>query len=330
MSPIAREVGECGTLLVMAGGLMLVAIGGKMNVSPIQVFEARLEGVHQAANRARTVFLVATVVASTTIASCFTTYFSWLRSFAHPGYRLANVNSNTYAIQMAAIKSWVDASFVTVPGLGAKLSITDAAIWASGGLFIAALWLFFCLRRENHLIGYVLADAYAVKGSVPGIYELVVHSVRASQVFATGTARTAPFSDMEDARKAMDGKGGGGSVVEAIPRAIVVGLMAMPALGCFCVLACDYLSVAYLPALYQGSDQSLGWGRVEGSYQYWVMVIFNVFMCGGCSLLGVHSARYQMATRKLVSATIGLLALEAKVVSMKSGDADSQREAVGA
>ncbi|WP_143177897.1 hypothetical protein [Cystobacter ferrugineus] len=290
-----------------------------MSVSDVQIFEARLDGVQQAASRARGVFLAVTVIASTTIASSFSMYFSWLRNLIKvvPGGILTKENlangslavESTFkrVLEESLVRGWVDSAFVTVPGLGAKFAIVDAAVWATGGLLISALWLFFCLRRENHLIGYVLTDAYDLKDKIPGIYPLVVHSVRASQVFATGSARNKSFSSMNDVKAVKEKPQQGDSVLEAIPRGVMVFLMGLPALGCFCVLFCDFLSVFYVPALFRGSSDPIGWENVKGSPQFWLMIGFNVLMLLSCFLLGVLAGRYQLATRKLVSETVGIL-----------------------
>jgi hypothetical protein len=161
-----------------------------------KIFEIRLAGIERTSSRARKVLLVSTVLTFTILSGFFNAYLSWVRDFANPMVNLDSLPPITREIDKQILKNWVDSLFVTVPGVAVKFSVTDISVWGAAGLTIAALWLFFNMRRENHLIAYALHEASKYDPET-NIYKMVVAGIRASQVFATGSQDDRRFDSIK-------------------------------------------------------------------------------------------------------------------------------------
>ncbi|HEV8431947.1 MAG TPA: hypothetical protein VGR95_00945 [Thermoanaerobaculia bacterium] len=79
-------------------------------------------------------------------------------------------------------KDWESARVVSVPLLGIRVSVDDAAVLGTIVLFVLSLWLLLATRRENLTVGTLLRDT-----SKPNTNErawLVFHAIVAHSLFA--------------------------------------------------------------------------------------------------------------------------------------------------
>jgi hypothetical protein len=97
------------------------------------------------------------VISVALIIAIFNSEFSWLHNFAlktdFPGTKIQE------EIQKDLLKNWIESGRMKISVLGVDLGGSDATILGSLGLFILTTWFFYCIRRENHLIGNLLIDA---------------------------------------------------------------------------------------------------------------------------------------------------------------------------
>lgn len=190
-------------------------------------FEAlriRVEGARDAQKRSRLAFVVMTIASVAIIITTYNFHVSWDRHFAttvsylcskeerqtgepaackglpaptdkvdDPNYALSYEVLLSRQAQLDALQEWIRNGVIQVPLLGVRMSISDAAVLGSLGLFIISIWFFFSLRRENHLIGSLLRETQDQGGET---MEYVYHGIVSYLVFTVVTDSDAPLRDL--------------------------------------------------------------------------------------------------------------------------------------
>jgi hypothetical protein len=149
----------------------------------LEFFEAQIGAIAAAAKGSRWVLIVALVVSIAQIGATFNFGFSWGRTFAE-GLAFTNArhavkqpdkdfdkdgfdkNPVVRELQKELVKNWVDQQFVNVPLVGLKFAVADENMVGGIALIVISIWLFYCLRRENLMIGTLMRVA---KDETPAI-----------------------------------------------------------------------------------------------------------------------------------------------------------------
>lgn len=111
----------------------------------------RLESVSESLKRARLAFLVSTIVSVAVIIVVWNAYLSWDR--VHVLREQWATNEITREAQKQLISGWVKNRIISLPLLGIRIGVSDAAPLASFSLLIINIWYFYCARRDNRLNG---------------------------------------------------------------------------------------------------------------------------------------------------------------------------------
>lgn len=111
----------------------------------------RLESVSESLKRARLAFLVSTIVSVAVIIVVWNAYLSWDR--VHVLREQWATNEITREAQKQLISGWVKNRIISLPLLGIRIGVSDAAPLASFSLLIINIWYFYCVRRDNRLNG---------------------------------------------------------------------------------------------------------------------------------------------------------------------------------
>src|SRR2546423_14154117 len=112
----------------------------------IEIIKIRIELMKEAIRRSRGAFIASTILSVSLIVTAWNAYMSSSRSFPLHAAPLPNDSVAQWA-QVELVKQWVDSLWVTITPLGIRIGISDAAVLGALGLYIIAVWMFFCVRR---------------------------------------------------------------------------------------------------------------------------------------------------------------------------------------
>lgn len=221
----------------------------------LEFYDLLIESATEASQRARWI-LTATIVTSLTVLGAVYNFgLSQLRKFIEllvvapvtPSAAGASVpNEALKELQTALVKSWVEQLSVNINLIGLKFFAADATFIGSLALVIVTTWLFFGIRRENHIIGRTLRMA---SNEGQDLRAYVYYGLSNTQVFATVTDNDAPI--MMDDTRASSAWG---------LRRIAVLLLYLPAITSVVMLVADLLSLFHFSAIFRG--------RLETVYEY--------------------------------------------------------------
>ncbi len=152
-----------------------------------EYIDSRINDIESAAQRSRWVYGLVIAVSWIIMAMAFNTTLSFMRDFAEAyetkvvapsavvrppvnGAGSASTNPPEAAPERPGavgrdimiqqlLRNWVDSISFDVPVVGARFSGTDAGIVGGALLCILAIWCRYSLRRENHLVYYLVRDS---------------------------------------------------------------------------------------------------------------------------------------------------------------------------
>lgn len=137
--------------------------------------EFRLTATRDAQTMSRLAFFVSTVISLAIIITTWNAYFSWYTDFPlKKGWAESDV---TEEVERQIIAQWVESQTISVPILGIKIGVSDGSVFGSIGLLIIVMWFYLSIRRENHVIGFLLRDTKGDKGD-DKIRRRVYHGIR--------------------------------------------------------------------------------------------------------------------------------------------------------
>jgi hypothetical protein len=255
-------------------------------------YEERIEGAQEAIKRARTVFLILTIVSLSILITAWNAYFSWDRELALGMSNWAQNDEVTELAQQRLIEGWVKNQTIDVSLLGIHISVSDIAPLGGLALFFLSIWFFFSARRENHTIALLLRDT---KNEPDEVRTSIFHSIISYLVFLTIRPTDDPIDDLEDKAPIR------GHLVAL--RAIVGLLLFLPSFSIFVAIMCDVLSIFYFDApfreghkpLAQVMDISFGqwavWAGIEG---------FAFALALGTLFLSWRALKFETATSRIL------------------------------
>jgi hypothetical protein len=259
-------------------------------------YQMRIATINDAAQRSRWVFVAASIASMAIIGSTWNAHPSGLYDVAESLWRNGfATDAPTQELQKALLKGWVDSMFVNVPLIGLKFSIADGWIIGGAALLILAIWEFYALRRENHLIGWLLQD---VQGENRRVRSFVFHGICGTQVFATLTENDEPISELKDPEM---------KTVPAIRLAWKI-LLYLPVIAIALIVATDIVSIVWWSAVFRSPhlpllDIAKGGGTASVIYFMFVVAMQEAAaLCMGFPTLFLlwRASRYQSGTITLL------------------------------
>lgn len=155
----------------------------------IKTFETRIEGVKDATQRSRFVFIVVTIISSAILITLWNStlsWDSWIPSLPRDNGATSVEQQRIEFNKDEIIKEWIKSQVISVGLLGIRVSGTDLAVLGSGSLIVAMTWFFFCIRRENRAIVTLLQDInkdYQDEVVTQELCRMVYHGIVQSIVF---------------------------------------------------------------------------------------------------------------------------------------------------
>lgn len=157
----------------------------------IELAKLLVDLIRRSLRRCRWILSGVSIASLIVFATCWNVYFSWLRTLALQNY-WGKPETVEY-LQKKLLSSWVDSGFVTVPLLGIRVHIADGAVLGALGLSILMFWLFFSMRRLNHLVGKSLRMALDADYQVK---QYLYYGVSSSHVFSTISENDDPIRSL--------------------------------------------------------------------------------------------------------------------------------------
>jgi hypothetical protein len=202
------------------------------------IFQFRLEATRDAQKMSRIAFLVSTIVSLAIFITTWNAYFSWNVHF--PLQEKWHESQVTEEVQRQIIKEWVESSFISVPILGIKVGIFDGSVFGSIALLIISVWFFLSIRRENHVIGFLLMDT---KEKLPEVRKEIYHGIASYMLFANITRKDQPIEDLHE--KPREHR------LDSLMRIAFKILVFLPSFVIAFLIISDILTVYILPAYYR-------------------------------------------------------------------------------
>lgn len=240
-----------------------------------------IQAAQHAMRRSRWILSAISVASVAIIAECWNLYFSWLRSIVFmPDW---GEPTRVAEAQRRLIENWIDSGFMTISLLGIKLHVVDASFIGSLALTILMLWLWFYMRRENHVIGKAL---YLAMDSEDSIRKCVYYGITSMNVFSTMSNNDDPVTSLHivDNRSTLPGV-----------RKAFTALYYLPTIVIASMLVCDVLSIEVLWSAFRTNYKPVGATSLTH-----VDIIKIAFMDGSalimataCFFLGNYCRRYQ-------------------------------------
>jgi len=213
----------------------------------LEFYELLIDAAKEASQRARWTLTASIIISITQLGAVYNFGFSQLRSFIEQLMITTPAASDPAVLkelQSAMIKSWVDQLSVNVNLVGLKFSVADASFVGSLALVIVTTWLFFGIRRENHIIGRTLRMARAESAEIRAH---VYYGLSNTQMFATVTDNDAPI--------AVNSEEGKSTTATSLRNAAVL-LLYLPAITMAIMIVTDILSLIYFSAIFRGKVSS--------------------------------------------------------------------------
>ena len=198
--------------------------------SKVRTINLRIEGAREAMKRTRVALFASTIASLSIFVAEYNGALSWYYHRALDGG----------AQELRTI--FVGSDVVTVSALGIRIAASDLSILGSLTLAIFAIWLFFNVRRANHVIGSLFIDT---KNETAEIQQLVYYGISSFLVFTTVTKYDSAISSLErtDNRSQM-------TAYERLVRYAVIALYTLPAALIAFIVITDLLTLFALPAAF--------------------------------------------------------------------------------
>lgn len=121
--------------------------------------DSRMRDVERASERSRWFYIVTSLISLLLISVSYNQLASWSRLMAE-GAEGRVFNEKNWPDQMVLLqmKEWVSGLQFDLPYLGGRFSASDAGIVGGMLLFVAVLWGYYALKRENHIVYFLIKD----------------------------------------------------------------------------------------------------------------------------------------------------------------------------
>jgi len=224
-----------------------------MNFESIKI---RLDLIQSSVQRSRVAFVAVTIASLSLIITAWNAYLSSYRSFPLDPATLSE-EPFTRAAQTELIRAWVSTLWVTIAPLGIRIGIGDAAVVGSIGLYIIAVWMFFCVRRENRTVANLFYDMKRVPDAE--LKELVYHAVTENMLFLSVRNDDEPIGSIEDVPRAPRRKA-------VLLRGSLKILFYLPAIAVFLLFFLDMASLFIFKAVFRTPHDALLEGMIHGAH----------------------------------------------------------------
>ena len=237
------------------------------------VIGTRLEGAREAIKRSRLAFLATTIAAISIFTTEWNAYLSWYRRF--PLKTAFPNNPVTEDAVRRVIQQYIESRVITISLLGIHIGVSDLAVLGTFALFVCSVWLFFNVRRENHLIGTLLVDT---ADEDVHLRRYVYYGISSFLVFTTATLSDEPIASLSK-KEMEDQKNRPQSLSSKFFRKALSGLFIFPALVAFATIVFDILSLYVFPSVLGFPHDPLGYGALERRWKV-QLVIMQVIALG--------------------------------------------------
>lgn len=245
-----------------------------------------VETIRLSGRRCRWIVSAVTICSVALLTACYNLYFSWLRAIAlMDNWGTPPVVAKA---QEQLVGLWVDSGFISIPLLGIKFHVVDGTIIGSIGLTVLSVWLYYAMRRDNHLIGRALTLAVD-NPTEPVTAKFLFYGISSLQVFALISNNDDPISAVvhtkTDARS-------------NLVRMAFGSMYYLPAITILVLIICDALSLFALRSAFRDGHAMLS--AIDLTPANWrkiaLMEAVAIITATSCFWLGRQIHRFQSST----------------------------------
>lgn len=263
---------------------------GSTSLSALELstLQIRLEAARESITRARLAFLVTTLLSMTVLVALYNSYVSWYRGFALQEEFASN--EVTKQAQLLLLEEWVKNQTIEIQPLGLRVGVSDLAFLASTSIFVSTLWFFFCVRRENHVVGLLLADTDE-KGN--DVMKMVYHGISSHMIFLDSTGSDYPIDSLQPGAPRRGGL--------PFVRPSIKVLYFLPGITIAACVIFDALTIFYLKAVFRFPHGPLS-SHVKPDDIAWIVLIelIAIVIATQTFTMSARMLAFQNATEKLL------------------------------
>jgi hypothetical protein len=254
----------------------------------LSTLKIRLEAARESITRARLAFLVTTLLSMTVLVALYNSYVSWYRGFALQEAFASN--EVTKQAQLLLLEEWVKNQTIEIQPLGLRVGVSDLAFLASASIFVSTLWFFFCVRRENHVVGLLLADT---DEQGPDVMRMVYHGVSSHMIFLDSTGSDYPIDSLQPGAPRRGGL--------PFVRPSIKLLYFLPGITISACVIFDALTIFYLKAVFRFPHGPLS-AHVKPDDIAWIIFIelIAIVIATQTLTMSARMLAFQNATEKLL------------------------------
>src|SRR5437867_4537450 len=212
----------------------------------LEVVKIRLDLIKGAVARSRAAFIAITIASVALIVAAFNAYLSSYRSFPL-GVNAFDLGTAAHEAETELVKQWVDSLWITIAPLGIRIGIGDAAVLGAGAVYIIAVWMFFCVRRENRAVANLFYD---IKGQRRQLQELAHHAIAENMLFLSVRNDDEPLRSIRDIPRTEGRRA-------VLLRRSLRFLFSLPAIAVLFVLGLDLASLFFMAAVFRTSHEPI-------------------------------------------------------------------------
>jgi hypothetical protein len=253
-----------------------------------KTLDLRLEAARTAQERSRLAFFATTIIAFAMLTAAWNAYLSFNRTYARdnpdlvPGGDPAAANNRlgTRELQREILKQWVSSRMIDVSLLGIRVDVDDAPTVGAVAMFVALIWFYFSIRRENFVIGFLCYDYKGPEHSADVKWR-IYHGINSFSVFTNVRHSDNPFETISKIPPNKQSR---------LLRPIPTTLLFLPIIAVASILILDVISLFMMSPFRPDEERPIFvllkghlYGELFGIVFWWIvaaaLALPNVYLC---------------------------------------------------
>jgi hypothetical protein len=271
-------------------------------MNTLDELKIRLETVKDAATRTRAAFIILTTASLAILVAEWNAYMSWCEFVALKEQWPVDSQGRVLEVLKSAradlLSEWVHARYLTVGPLGIQIAADDLPVWGALGLAVIAVWFFYGVRLENHVVAWLLTDS--AKSDV-GFRREVFIGVLSRLLFVRVTSSDTPYASLP-AEIVIDPSGSHRDpLFFRLFRRSSVWLLFLPSLAFVALIGFDLLTYLALPSAFSVPRAPI-WNRMPWQRQIHAVILDSICLAIGIfvTFMLVKITQFEAATRQLL------------------------------
>lgn len=250
-----------------------------------------IDGAEKCISRSHWIYLTNIILFFSAITLCWNLYLSWVTNF-YSSIKTMDISKLTIP-QSELLRLWTKSTYIELPIINVPIQISDAAVIISLAFFILVIWLFFSVRRENHVVGKSLMLAVSENASNE-LKKQIYYGITFSNLFSSISDRDDPITSLtykEPETKA-----------RRSVRPLIKFVFFAPALCIFLIITFDILSLFAIESSFRSPylDSLINELKFGDIFKIVIMEFVALVFGVSCIFLGYQSWIFEKETNNLL------------------------------